>query len=232
MRVTVRVAVLILMSLCVSLSAQTVGNTVGRRAPDFALQDTTGKTVRLSDYAGQPLIIEFYRGLFCPYCNSQLAEIQTGIGEFEALNVPVVAISVDPRATAAQMKRQLGLTYPLLSDPNATVISAYGVKEAFLTLARPATFVLDADHVIRWKHVGNDKTDRALVQNMLAEAERYATPVIVPHDIDSNGRIEFADLVAVARRFGQRVGGIREDVNGDGVVNIIDLVLVAQRIGG
>jgi peroxiredoxin len=64
----------------------------------------------------------------------------------------VLAVSVDPPATAAKMKRQLGIDYPICADEGAQVIARYGLlhEQAGMRLARPAELLLDGAGVIRW----------------------------------------------------------------------------------
>ncbi|MBT3268528.1 peroxiredoxin family protein [Candidatus Poribacteria bacterium] len=95
-------------------------------------------------------------------------ELQESIADFDANGIGLLAISVDPPATAARMRDAHGLTYPLLSDPDAATIVAYDVKHPLLRLALPAVFVLDSQGVIRWEQIGAHKADRALTADVIA----------------------------------------------------------------
>ncbi len=63
---------------------------------------------------------------------------------------------------------------PVLSDVDRSAVSAYGVLHESANIAKPATFVLDRDDVIRWKYVGQSPPDRPLLDAVLAEAEAAA----------------------------------------------------------
>ncbi|MAF11343.1 hypothetical protein CMK11_12910 [Candidatus Poribacteria bacterium] len=101
--------------------------------------------------------------------------MQESIADFEDSGIGLVAISVDPPATAARMRDVHNLTFPLLSDEDAAVIAAYDVKHPLLRLSLPAVFVLDSQGVIGWEQVGAHKQDRALTDEVLAAALAIAT---------------------------------------------------------
>jgi peroxiredoxin len=102
--------------------------------------------------------------------------LQGKIGEFRKVGASVVGISVDPPATSKQFREGLKLTYPLLSDAGRTTIKAYNVHDNILDIAKPAVFVVDGEGVIRWKYVGNDRTDRPSATRVLAEAQAAGEP--------------------------------------------------------
>ncbi|MDA1192551.1 MAG: peroxiredoxin family protein, partial [Candidatus Poribacteria bacterium] len=95
----------------------------------------------------------FYRGLFCPFCNEQLAGYQKVLGDLEAEGIALLAISVDPPNLAQTMRDRHMLTFPLLQDPDLATIVAYDVKAPFLDLAAPTTFIVDGDGIVRFKYV-------------------------------------------------------------------------------
>ena len=84
---------------------------------------------------------------------------------------------MDPPATSAQLKRSLGLRYPLLSDEELRVIRAFGVEMQGQPIALPATFVLAArSGRVRYRHVGETVFDRPQRSALLAAVEDAATP--------------------------------------------------------
>ena len=97
-------------------------------------------------------------------------ELQESVADFEANGVGLLAISVDPPATAAKMRDARDLTFPLLSDEDAATIKAYDVQHPLLNLALPAVFVLDSEGIVRWVQVGANKQDRAPTEEVLAAA--------------------------------------------------------------
>jgi len=72
---------------------------VGDRTPNFALKDQTDAVVSSKDLLAQgPLVVSFYRGVWCPYCNMELQALQAASPEFEKLGAKLVAISSDERS--------------------------------------------------------------------------------------------------------------------------------------
>lgn len=145
-------------------------------APRFTLPDENGRPVRLDDHLGRgPLVLVFYRGDWCPYCNAQLAGYLRHLDRLDRLGAGVLAISVDAVADAAALKSKLALPFPVLSDPGGEVIDRYAGTEERLrdgvAIGRPATFVLDRHGSIAWSHVGADFADRPLVSEVLEQLE-------------------------------------------------------------
>lgn len=98
-----------------------------------------------------------------------LAEVQA---ELAAEGIGLAAISVDPPADSAALAERLGLTFPLLSDPEAAVIAAYGVQMEGQVLAVPATFVVRPDLTVAWRYVGDTVPDRPPIDVVREEARR------------------------------------------------------------
>lgn len=95
--------------------------------------------------------------------------------QYDALaaeGIGLAAISTDPTADSVALAEKLGIGFPLLSDPSATVIESYGVKMEGETLAVPATFVVRPDRTIAWTYVGDTAPDRPPVQVVRDEARR------------------------------------------------------------
>jgi peroxiredoxin len=98
-----------------------------------------------------------------------LAAVQA---ELAAQGVGLAAISVDDPADSRALARSLKLPFPLLSDPDARVIAAYGVQMAGQVLAVPATFVVRTDRTIAWQYVGDAVPDRPPLDVVQGELER------------------------------------------------------------
>ena len=73
------------------------------------------------------------------------------------------------------MRDEMGVTFPLFSDPELTVIRSWGLLDTSAQISVPATFVVDSDNVIRFAHVGDDKADRPVVQDVISVL-RYFQP--------------------------------------------------------
>jgi peroxiredoxin len=158
---------------------------VGDPAPDFELCDAVGDPVRLSALLGHgPVVVIFYRGAWCPYCNVQLRIFQSRLAELQEHGAWLVAVSPQMPDHSLSMAEKNELEFPVLSDPGAAVIRRYGLAytveeplrglleatgtdlgayngEAGWVLPAPATFVIDRAGRVRYAHVRGDWTERA-----------------------------------------------------------------------
>lgn len=173
-----------------------MGLKVGAKAPDGSLLDVTGATVKLKAlYAKGPTFVVFYRGGWCPFCNSQLHNLTEAKPEFDKRGVQLVAISVDQPGEEAKTQAKLGVPFPMLSDSKLTVhtaykivhktsaeerqaLSGYGIDLASYSgeqhgnFATAAIFFIDKGGVVRFVHVGEDYQTRPSVKQMLAIADQ------------------------------------------------------------
>lgn len=99
---------------------------VGDRAPAFSLTDADGKTVKLSDFKGRKVIVYFYPAASTPGCTKQACSFRDGIAELNGVGIDVVGISPDKPEKLAKFRDAESLNFPLLSDPDRTVLSAWG----------------------------------------------------------------------------------------------------------
>lgn len=98
----------------------------GDKAPAFTLADADGKKVSLADYKGQRVIIYFYPAASTPGCTKQACDFRDSLGELNGAGLDVIGISPDKPEKLAKFRDAEGLTFPLLSDPERTVLAAYG----------------------------------------------------------------------------------------------------------
>ncbi len=128
---------------------------VGETAPDFALPDANGRTVRLSDYRGRPVVLAFYPLDWSPGCSRQLDLYQQELGEFRRRGAEVVGVSVDSVYSHGAWAAVRGLTFPLLADfnPKGEVARRYRVWRDKDGFSERALYVVDANGVIRHAHV-------------------------------------------------------------------------------
>jgi len=127
----------------------------GTPAPDFVLDGTSPEGRRpyvLSDLRGAPVVLAFYPGDDTAVCTKQLCSYQDQLSRFADLDAVVLGISSQNLDSHERFAAKRGLTFPLLADPDKTVIRLYGVDGAFGTTKR-AVFVVDAEGVLRWRHV-------------------------------------------------------------------------------
>jgi peroxiredoxin len=169
----------------VTASGAAPGLAVGERAPLFSLPDATGQTVELAARLAQgPVVLSFYRGEWCPFCNLELRALQAALPEFRARGASLIAISPQSPDHSLSITEKAGLTFDVLSDARQEVIRAYRVqftvpadlKDLHLNVFRndlsahtadgswdlpiPATFVIDRGGIIRARHVSADYTTR------------------------------------------------------------------------
>ena len=124
---------------------------INNRAPDFELMDDNGDLFRLSDLAGQKVLLVFYPGDNTPVCTAQLCDYRDGIEAFANLGVTIVGISSDDIDSHRKFRDKHGLPFILLSDTDYEVAKQYGCKGA-LGIKR-AVFLVDETGIIRHAHV-------------------------------------------------------------------------------
>ncbi|WP_066531046.1 peroxiredoxin-like family protein [Erythrobacter sp. CCH5-A1] len=173
----------------------------GDRAPDFTLEAPDGTPVASADLLAQgPLVVSFYRGVWCPYCNMELQALEGARESFEAAGARLVAISPQNRVNSRKSVRENALGFPILSDAGNTVAAAFGLRFALpgylvdlykslgnmlplfngdesWTLPMPGRFVIGADGVIAYAEVNPDYTRRPEPVDMLPAIRRAAAAV-------------------------------------------------------
>ncbi len=98
----------------------------GDEAPAFTLPDADGKDVSLADYAGRRVILYVYPAAMTPGCTKQACDFRDNLGELADAGFAVLGLSPDKPEKLARFRDAEGLTFPLLSDPDKAVLSAYG----------------------------------------------------------------------------------------------------------
>ncbi|MDP9228778.1 MAG: peroxiredoxin [Actinomycetota bacterium] len=125
---------------------------VGTRAPAFELAGTGSRSYRLSDYYGTGVVLAFYPGDFTPVCTKQFCSYRDDGDRLEALGVPLLGISPQSVESHERFAAEQGVNVPLLSDGDKQVARAYGVLGPG-GLFRRSIFLVDADGIIRYRHV-------------------------------------------------------------------------------
>lgn len=159
---------------------------VGDKMPSFILPDANGKEISSDELLDNgTLIISFYRGGWCPYCNLELRALQDLLPEFEKYNANLVAISPEKPDNSLSTQEKNELKFPVLSDINNLVAKSMGLvfevpkevvdlskKEFSLDLTEinetadhelpiPASYVVDTNGIIQFAFVNPDYTKRA-----------------------------------------------------------------------
>jgi peroxiredoxin Q/BCP len=99
---------------------------IGDPAPDFALADQEGNTVKLSDFKGKKVLLYFYPKADTPGCTKQACQIRDARTELADLGVDAVGISPDKPGAQKKFDGKYGLGFPLLSDPDHAAAQVYG----------------------------------------------------------------------------------------------------------
>ena len=100
---------------------------IGDKAPDFALSDQDGKTVKLSDFKGKRVVVFFYPKANTPGCTRESCDFRDEVAAFKKKKVAVLGISKDTPAAQKKFQEKYDLPFPLLADPELTVHKAWGV---------------------------------------------------------------------------------------------------------
>jgi peroxiredoxin Q/BCP len=121
---------------------------VGDKAPAFSLPDADGKTVSLADYRGRRLIVYFYPAASTPGCTTQACDFRDNLRELGDAGLAVVGISPDPPAKLAKFRDAQRLTFPLLSDPDREVLTAWGAYGEKMMYGRAVQGVIRSSFVV------------------------------------------------------------------------------------
>jgi peroxiredoxin Q/BCP len=100
--------------------------TEGDAAPDFEMPASGGRTVRLADYAGKPLLLYFYPKADTPGCTKEACAFQEALPQLGHLGLDVIGVSKDPMKPIEKFAGKYNLTFPLASDETTDVTERYG----------------------------------------------------------------------------------------------------------
>jgi len=172
----------------------------GDLAPIFTLKDQDGAQVSSAAVLAKgPLVVTFYRGVWCPYCNMELQAIQAALPDVVARGASVVAISPQTAPNSRRSARQNNLSFPILSDEMGDVAAAFGLRfrlpdylvdlyrsfknnlptvnaDPSWTLPMPARYVIGTDGVVAYAEVNPDYTKRPDPTELLPVLDRLAKP--------------------------------------------------------
>ena len=165
---------------------------VGERAPDFTLCDQLGRQVSLGGELDHgPVVLIFYRGEWCPYCNIMLRTYGLRASDFSERGARLLAVSPQTPDNSLTMAEKHSLAFPVLSDDGGEVIGRFGLRyevegqsrELYAAvgsdvakfngnggwiLPAPAVFVIDRQGIVRFVKVNGDYTQRVEPDEALA----------------------------------------------------------------
>ncbi len=170
----------------------------GDAAPMFTLPDAHGDPVALSDLLAEgPVVLSFYRGSWCPFCNLELRALQRALESAEAAGVTLVAVSPNLPDVSLALVGEAELTFPVLSDVGSEVAASFNLvyemvpeqveyyrthdrdlaamngNETWL-LPLPATYVIDREGIIRYDFIALNHRVRAEPSEVVEVASRFA----------------------------------------------------------
>lgn len=134
--------------------------TPGDHAPDFTLPDPDGNPVSLSSHRGGRVVVYFYPAAMTPGCTKQAVDFRDNIRDLAEAGYTVLGISPDNQSKLARFRDNEGITFPLLSDPQRQVMTAwgaYGEKQLYgrtVVGVIRSTFVVDPDGTIELAQYG------------------------------------------------------------------------------
>ncbi len=120
----------------------------GDKAPTFSLPDADGNKVSLADFKGHRVVVYFYPAASTPGCTKQACDFRDSLSELNEAGLDVVGISPDKPEKLAKFRDAEGLTFPLLSDPDRKVLTAYGAYGEKQLYGKTVTGVIRSTFVV------------------------------------------------------------------------------------
>jgi peroxiredoxin len=169
----------------------------GDKAPHFILNDANGRPVSSQELLAQgPLVVSFYRGVWCPYCNVELQALEAALPAIRAAGANLIAISPQIAVNSLKSMRDNHLTFRILSDAHNDVAAAFGIRYALphylvelykqlknnlpafngddsWSLPMPARYVIAPDGDIVYAEVNPDYTHRPEPEELLPALKQY-----------------------------------------------------------
>ena len=180
-------------TLAASAQDRPEGLFINSKAPDFNLKDQGGQNVSLKDLKKKgPVVVLFYRGNWCPYCNKQLKNFQDSLQMITDKKASVVAITPEANAGIQETMKKTGAAFPILYDQDGKLAKAYQVgfavdektlrryktadidlltvnnqKEAWLPV--PAVYIINRDGSITYRYFDENYRNRLSVRELLEQ---------------------------------------------------------------
>ncbi len=146
----------------------------GDRAPEFDLEETSDRRVRLSDFAGRRnVLLVFHPFAFTPVCEEEARDLQENLDSFRNAQTEVVFVSCDTSAARQAWKQELGAEYTFASDfwQHGAAAKAYGVFNEESGAPIRGTFLIDKAGTVIWSLVKDDERRTEMVPESLETLE-------------------------------------------------------------
>jgi peroxiredoxin len=148
---------------------------INSKAPEFKGKDQNGADVSLKDLKKKgPVVVVFYRGNWCPYCNKELKRMQDSLQLLTAKGAQVVAISPEQSAGITKTVEKTGATFPILTDVDMKIAKGYGVA-----------YQVDEKTQQRYKSFGNDLLE------VNGQKEKAYLPIPAVYIVNRDGSVTF-----------------------------------------
>jgi peroxiredoxin len=148
---------------------------INSKAPDFKGKDQNGKDISLKDLRKKgPVVVVFYRGNWCPYCNKELKRMQDSLQLLSDKSAQVVAISPEKSEGITKTIGKTGATFPILHDEDMKIAKSYGVA-----------YQVDEKTQQRYKSFGNDLLE------INGQKERAYLPIPAVYIVNRDGTVTF-----------------------------------------
>ena len=165
---------------------------LGETVENFTLRDQQRRSVTLYDLLNEgPVVLKFYRGGWCPYCNRELKALHHALPEIEYSGAQIVAITPESRANIAHTVRKNALDFSILHDVNSEVARSFGIAfnlseymkafyrslglnlslrnaDVMVRLPLPATYLIHPNYTVQYAFVDEDYTQRAETTDVIA----------------------------------------------------------------
>ena len=164
-------------------------------APDFTSEDYLGKVINLKDYQNNKILLSFFRGTTCPFCNLRLNQLIKKYPEFKRLGIKVITIFASSKEEISAYAGQQNAPFTIIADPTQEMYKMYGIEESYFGMFRtminplkmlkvmfsgyfnmksikdrsiiPADFLIDKDKKIHVAYYGKNFGDHMPIQDIL-----------------------------------------------------------------
>jgi peroxiredoxin len=162
---------------------------VGDKAPNLMGKDHSGKMVSLTELTKKgKVVVMFYRGAWCPFCNKYMSQLEAALPEFSAKNATIIAITPEPEESISKAMEKTKATFSIIYDKNRKIMNdwkvAYSMSDDMKTkykgygldlekqqgdwmLPVPATYVVGQNGKIEFVHFDENYQQRADIKNIL-----------------------------------------------------------------
>lgn len=175
---------------------------VGDTIPEFSLPDQEGKTVSSRDLLKNgPLVINFYRGGWCPYCNLEIRALQKILPEIKALGGQMIGVSPELPGKIAETAEKHSAEFPLLGDLGNKTAKQFGLAFTLAEELRPLyeQFGIDIP-----AHNGDEKYELPIPATYVIDKDGTVIDCFV--DADYTKRMEPAEVIAALKKSGEKTG--------------------------